>query len=125
MPFVDLGLVPEAGSSLLLPQRVGLARASEMLMLCESFGAEDAQRLGLVNAVVANADLYAHAAEKARVLAAKPRAAIATTRRLLRGDRPALVARMREEAQAFSRAMQSDEARQAFTSFMSRSKPAS
>ncbi|MBX9739781.1 MAG: enoyl-CoA hydratase [Beijerinckiaceae bacterium] len=124
MPFVDLGLVPEAGSSLLLPQRVGLARASEMLMLAESFDAAEAHRLGLVNAILPNADLYSHATERARMLASKPRAAMATTRRLLRGDRSALNARMREEAQAFSRAMQSDEARQAFASFMARSKPA-
>lgn len=125
MPFVDLGLVPEAGSSLLLPQRIGLAKASEFLMLGESFDAAEADRLGLVNSIVPNADLYAHAAARAQALAAKPGAAVATTRRLLRGDLSALKARMNEEAQAFSQALRSDEARQAFMQFMMRAKPKS
>jgi enoyl-CoA hydratase/carnithine racemase len=125
MPFVDLGLVPEAGSSLLLPERIGMAKASEFLMLGESFDAEEAHRLGLVNAIVPNADLYAHATSRAVALAAKPRAAVATTRRLLRGDRSGLASRMREEAQAFAQALQSDEARQAFMDFMTRAKPKS
>ena len=57
MPFVDLGLVPEAASSLLVPERVGLAKASQYLLLCESFDAEEAWRLGVVNAVVPEGDL--------------------------------------------------------------------
>lgn len=125
MPFVDLGLVPEAGSSLLLPERIGMAKASEFLMLGESFDAAEAHCLGLVNAIVPNADLYTHAASRAAALAAKPRAAVATTRRLLRGDRSGLAARMREEAQAFAQALQSEEARKAFMDFMTRAKPKS
>lgn len=121
MPFVDLGLVPEAGSSLLLPQRVGLAKASEFLLLGEAFDAMEAYRLGLVNAVVSEDELHAHAVSRAKLLASKPRAAVATTRRLLRGDKSALTARMRDEAQAFSHAMQSDDARDAFNAFMNRS----
>src|ERR1700678_2676947 len=74
MPFVNLGLVPEAGSSMLAPMRFGRARAAEMLLLAEPFGAETARELGLVNAVVPPEQLYAHALEKARALAAKPRA---------------------------------------------------
>jgi len=122
MPFVDLGLVPEAGSSLLLPQRVGMARASEVLLLAEAFDAEDAHRLGLVNAIVPAGTLYEHAQARAAALAAKPRAAVAATRRLLRGDRTDLHAQMRREAQAFAQALQSGEAQKTFLAFMARSR---
>ena len=122
MPFVDLGLVPEAGSSLLLPRRVGMARASEILLLGEAFDAEAAQRLGLVNAIVPAADLYAHAQSRAAALAKKPRAALAATRRLLRGDGAELRAHMRLEAEAFAKALRSGEAQKAFVAFMTRSK---
>ena len=114
MPFVDLGLVPEAGASLLVPQRVGLQKASELL-LGEGFDAAEALRLGVINAVVAPELLHAHAFERARALAAKPRNAVAATRRPLRGDRDAILTRMNEEAHAFARAMRSDEAKAAFT----------
>ena len=90
MPFVNLGLVPEAGSSLLAPQRFGRAKAAEFLLLAEPFGADEALRLGLVNAVLPQAELMAHAMGRAAALAAKPRAALLATRRLLRGDPEAL-----------------------------------
>jgi enoyl-CoA hydratase/carnithine racemase len=122
MPFVDLGLVPEAGSSLLLPRRVGMACASEILLLGEAFDAEAAQRLGLVNAIVPAADLYAHVQSRAAALAKKPRAALAATRRLLRGDGAELRAHMRLEAEAFAKALRSGEAQKAFVAFMTRSK---
>ena len=122
MPFVDLGLVPEAGSSLLLPQRVGMAKANELLMLAEPFGAEEALRLGLVNAVVPAETLLPHALAQARKLAAKPREAIRTTRRLLRGDRTALMATIDAEAEAFLAALRSPEAQAAFESFLVKAK---
>ena len=122
MPFVDLGLVPEAASSMLAPQRFGLAKASELLLLAEAFDAQEALRLGIVNAVVAPELLHSHALERARVLAAKPRNAVAATRRLIRGDRDAILARMDEEAREFARAMRSDEAKAAFTAFLAKSK---
>ena len=90
MPFVNLGLVPEAGSSLLAPQRFGRAKAAEFLLLAEPFGADEALRLGLVNAVLPQAELMAHAMGRAAALAAKPRAALLATRRLMRGDPEAL-----------------------------------
>jgi len=71
LPFVNLALVPEAGSSLLLPQRVGMARASAWLLLGEPFGAQEALDAGLVNAVVPNQELIGVAREKAAVLAGK------------------------------------------------------
>ena len=117
MPFVDLGLVPEAGSSLLAPQRFGRAKAAEFLMLGEPFGADEALRLGLVNAILPQSELLAHAMEKAAALAAKPRAALLATRRLMRGDAEAIKARMAEETHAFSAALKSPEAHAAFQAF--------
>jgi enoyl-CoA hydratase/carnithine racemase len=122
MPFVDLGLVPEAGSSLLAPQRFGAAKAAEFLLLAEAFDAEAARALGLVNAVVEPEALYAHALAKAQALAAKPREAMLATRRLLRGDPAALLARMDEELRLFHERLRSPEARAAFMAFMGKGK---
>jgi enoyl-CoA hydratase/carnithine racemase len=118
-PFVNLGLVPEAGSSLLAPQRFGRAKASEFLLLAEPFGADEAVRLGLVNAVLAQSELLPHAMERAAALAAKPRAALLATRRLMRGDPEALKAQMAAERHAFSAALKSPEAHAAFQAFLS------
>ncbi len=122
MPFVNLGLVPEAGSSLLAPQRFGRAKAAEFLMLAEPFDAEAALTLGFVNALVPADALIAHAVGKAAALAAKPRSALIATRRLLRGDLAPLKARMAEEGEAFGSALASPEARAAFMAFMASGK---
>ena len=122
MPFVDLGLVPEAASSLLLPRRIGMAKASEFLLLGETFGADDALRLGLANAIVPANELHGVALERAGRLAAKPRAAIATTRRLMRGDAQEIQARIAEEARLFATALRSDEARTAFAAFLGKAR---
>lgn len=118
LPFVDLGLVPEAASSLLLPRRVGMAKAAEFMLLGEVFGAEEAVRLGLANAIVPACELRGFAFERARRLATKPRAAIAATRRLMRGEAQEILARIEEEAQLFSAAMRSEEACAAFAAFL-------
>jgi len=122
MPFVNLGLVPEAGSSLLAVQRFGMAKAAEALLLGEGFDAEAAQALGLVNAIVEPQGLVAHALAKAQALAAKPREALLATRRLLRGDPSALLARMDEELRVFQERLRSPEARAAFMAFMEKAK---
>lgn len=122
MPFVDLGLVPEAASSLLVPLRVGMAKATEMLMLGEAFGADEAHRLGVINAVVPEGQLVAHGLAMATRLAAKPRNAIAQTRRLLRGDRADVLKRIDDEIVLFTAALQSDDARAAFSAFLSKGK---
>jgi enoyl-CoA hydratase/carnithine racemase len=122
MPFVNLALVPENGSSLLAPQRFGMAKASEYLLLGEAFDAAEAHRLGLVNEVIEAAGLYAYALSKAKALAAKPRAALLATRKLLRGDTTALVARIAKENRAFSEAVRSPEARALFSTFLQKSK---
>jgi enoyl-CoA hydratase/carnithine racemase len=122
MPFVNLGLVPEAGASLLAPMRFGYARAAEFLLLGESFDAALAHQLGLVNAVVEPDQLYDHALAKAQALAAKPRDALLATRRLLRGDPAVLKARMDEELRLFGEAVRSPQARTAFMAFMQKAK---
>ncbi len=122
MPFVNLGLVPEAGSSLLAPERFGRVRAAEYLLLGEPFDAQTAYRLGLVNEVLPEAALLPHAIEKAALLAAKPRSALLAARRLMRGDPAALRERMEREIEAFGVALASDEARSAFFAFMSGAK---
>ena len=118
LPFVDLSLVPEAASSLLLPRRIGMAKAAEFLLLGEAFCAEDTLRLGLANAIVPSSRLQSFAMEKARQLAAKPPAALAATRRLMRGEAKDIQARIEEEARLFSAALQSKEARAAFAAFL-------
>jgi len=123
VPFVDLGLVPEAGSSVLMPARIGTARASALLMLGEPMDAEAAHAAGLVTALVPAAELREHARAKARKLAAKPPAALAATRALMRGDPGALLAQMDRESAAFAHALQGAEAREAFTAFLERRAP--
>jgi len=122
MPFVNLGLVPEAGASLLAPLRFGRAKASEFLLLAEPFDADTAQELGLVNAILPETALLAHAMSKAAALAAKPRSALLVARRLMRSDPGPLKARMEEEIAAFSAALASGEARAAFMAFLSGAK---
>lgn len=109
LPFVDLGVVPELGSSLLVPWLVGRHRAAELMLLGEFFDAATAERLGLVNRVVPRAALLAEAAATARALALKPAAALAATKRLLRPDMPALLARMTEERAIFAERLASAE----------------
>jgi enoyl-CoA hydratase/carnithine racemase len=122
-PFVSLGLVPEAASSLLLPARVGHAVASEMLLLGAWIDAARAERLGLVNAVLPSApELLAFARERAGELAKSPPGALQMTKALVR-DRPAMTARAREEARCFAERLTSPEAREAFSAFLERRAP--
>jgi len=123
MPFVDLGLVPEAGSSLLAPAIMGRGRAAAMLMLGESMNAAQAERAGLVAEVVDADDLIDHARGKAALLMRKPPRALAATRRLLRGDPALLNARMEEEVTLFRQALQGDEAQEAFAAFFEKRAP--
>ncbi len=119
-PFVDLGLVPEAGSSLLLPARIGLQRAAAMLLLGEPLAADAALNAGLLNEIVPRAHLQSHARARAASLAAKPPAALAAARALLRGDRATLADHMAREQRAFAAALRSDEARAALGAFFAR-----
>ena len=123
MPFIDLALVPEAASSLLVPQRVGLAKASEWLLLGEGFDAQEALRTGVINAILPTDELLSHARSKAQALAQKPRGALMASRRLLRGERDGILARIDIEAKEFGARMVSDEARRVFAAFMNKQKP--
>jgi enoyl-CoA hydratase/carnithine racemase len=122
-PFTKLGLVPEAASSLLLPARIGHARAASMLLLGEPLDAESARETGLVTEVVTEGGLRDHARTKAAALTRMPPAALAATRRLMRGDGAAIAARLDEEATLFEAAMQSAEAKEAFTAFLEKRPP--
>ena len=118
MPFIDLGLVPEAASTLLLPRLVGYRRASQWLMLGEPFDAATAVDVGIANEIVADDAILGHAQAIAERLAAKPRQAMAFTKRLLRSDRADVLAAIRREAELFREALRSNEAREAFQGFL-------
>ena len=121
-PFVDLGLVPEAGSSLLAPAVLGRQQAFALLGLGEGFSAERAKAAGLIYDVVAEDQLEAAALEAAERIAEKPPEALKIARDLMRGDREPLVARIKEEGAHFRARLKSDEARNAFVAFMNRKK---
>jgi enoyl-CoA hydratase/carnithine racemase len=123
-PFIDLGLVPEAGSSLLAPALMGHARAFELLCLGESFDPVRAKAAGFVSHIVAEDELEARAMATARAIAAKPAEAMRLSRELLLGDRAALAVRVEQEIAAFTERLSSSEARAAFTAFMDRARPA-
>jgi len=119
MPFVNLGLVPEAGSSYLLPLIAGHQRAAEMFMLGEVFTAQRGYEAGFINEVVGEEEVAVRAGERAKHLADQPRNAIRETKRLLReGHQKHLLAVMEEEAKLFTAALESDEAREAFMNFL-------
>jgi enoyl-CoA hydratase/carnithine racemase len=124
MPFVNLGLCPEAGSSLLVPQLMGYPRAAEALLLGEPFSAETALEMGLINRIVPPAEVSALAQQQARKLAAKPLSSVIETKRLMKKGNTSVVAeRMAEEAASFGRMLSEPAAREAFTAFMQKRKP--
>ncbi|MFM0140271.1 enoyl-CoA hydratase [Caballeronia grimmiae] len=123
LPFVQLGLCPEAASSLLLPRIAGYQRAAEKLLLGEAFSVDEAVSMGFVNGVVDVAELDAYAFERARRLAALPAASLRATKALMKGEQSAEVpARMDEEAAHFSRMLVAPEAREAFAAFFEKRK---
>jgi enoyl-CoA hydratase/carnithine racemase len=122
MPFIDLGLVPEAGASLLVPRRMGMARASQYLLLGDGFSGEEAHAVGLVNALAPPEAVLATAMEAAQRLAAKPAAALRAARRLMRGDPAEILARIDEEAALFARALASPTTRERLAAFFARAR---
>jgi enoyl-CoA hydratase/carnithine racemase len=123
MPFVKLGLVPEAASSLLLPRLVGQQRAAELLLLGKPFDAATAHSMGLVNRVVEEADLLREARALAQEIAAQPLEALLAARRLLRGDPAQVLARIDAEAKIFGERLQSEEFRAAVRAVQARRRP--
>lgn len=124
LPFVNLGLVPEAASSLLLPRLAGSQRAAELLMLGEMFSATTAREIGLANRVTPDAECQTAGRELAAKLVAKPAAALRQTKSLLKKGSAALVREViAEESKLFIEHLQSPEAAEAFTAFLERRKP--
>jgi enoyl-CoA hydratase/carnithine racemase len=125
LPFVNLALLPEAGSSLLLPMQLGYLRAAELLMLGEPFSAEKALRYGLVTEVCPDGPAALKAAQfAAALLSAKPPAALHLIKKLLK--RPLaehLAAQVRDETRYFEEQLRSPEAAEAFQAFSEKRAP--
>jgi len=121
-PFVNLALVPEAASTLLMPMRVGYARAYEMFALGETVDAKTALELGIANRVVPLERLHAEAADVARRLAKLPAGSLAATKRLMRNPE-VLAAQIGAENASFAERLKTEEAREAFTAFAERRPP--
>ncbi|ACI53853.1 Enoyl-CoA hydratase/isomerase [Rhizobium leguminosarum bv. trifolii WSM2304] len=119
-PFVDLALVPEAGSSLVAPRLMGQQRAFALLAAGEGFSAAEAKDAGIIWKVVEPGEVDAVTLATAARLAAKPPEALRIARDLIRGDSGEIIARIDEEARHFSARLKSAEARAAFEAFMRR-----
>ncbi|MDB5975342.1 MAG: enoyl-CoA hydratase [Nevskia sp.] len=122
-PFINLGLVPEFGSTLLLPQRIGYHQAAELTLLGEPVDAATAQRLGLVNRVVPLAELQEAAQGLVRKLAAKAPAALLLTKQLLKSATGSVPERIVEEAGHFARRLRTAEFNEAATAFFEKRAP--
>jgi enoyl-CoA hydratase/carnithine racemase len=124
MPFINLALVPEFGSSCSVPARIGHVRAAELILLGTPFDASRAAELGLVTQVVSDKDVLATASETARKLAAKPAAALQASKRLMKQPfREQIRAAMKAENEAFSAQVRSADAKEALTAFLEKRKP--
>jgi len=124
LPFINLALVPEFGSSYSLPARIGHLRAAELFLLGEPFGAARAAELGLVTRVVPDAHLLATATETAKKLAAKPSGSLRASKRLLkRGFIDHIKEAIKLEMQEFGERVRSAEAKEAFAAFLEKRPP--
>ena len=119
-PFVSLGLLPEAGSSLIVPRLMGHARAFSLLVMGKPLTAAEARDAGIINAIVPAGALDARALEVAREIAALPGESVLAARALMRGPVDELVARIDAEAEAFKARLASPEAQKALAAFLSR-----
>jgi enoyl-CoA hydratase/carnithine racemase len=125
LPFINLGLVPEFGSSFSLPARIGHLRAAELVLLGEPFTATRAAELGLVTRAVPDQDLLATATATAQKLAAKPSGALRASKRLIK---QASIGQIREaalkiEPPVFFERLRSAEAKEAFSAFLEKRPP--
>ena len=124
MPFVNLGVCPEAASSLLAPQRMGYGRAAEALLLGDPFLAEAALEMGLVSRIVPPTEANALAQRQAQRLAAKPSSSVLETKRLMKlGQASTVAQRIAEEAVIFGRMLGESAAKEAFGAFMAKRQP--
>jgi enoyl-CoA hydratase/carnithine racemase len=124
MPFINLAVVPEFGSSWSMPSRIGHMRAAELILLGTPFDGRRAAELGLVTEVVSDKDVLATATETARKLAAKPAGALQASKRLMKQPfRDQIKAAMKAENEEFSAQVRSADAKEAFTAFLEKRKP--
>ena len=123
LPFVDLGVVPEAASSLLLPRLAGYQRAAEWLLLGESFDAEAGQAFGMVNGVCEPDDVLDRAVATARKLAKKPRQALRRSKALLRATDESVPDRIRRESEVFAELLETETAREILNAFLEKRAP--
>lgn len=124
MPFVNLGLVPEAGSTLLLPRLVGMQKAADLFLTGKKIDAARAEALGLIAEVFPDASLQAEALARAEALAAKAPNAVRLTKALLRGeDRGAVLARQKKEGADFANQLRSAEVKEAISAFFEKRAP--
>ena len=124
LPFVDLALVPEAASTLLLPRLAGRRRTARYMLLGESFGVDEAMEMGIVSHSAYSGQLAASLADVVGRLLAKPPAALAATQGLLRaGASDEILERMKLESELFAERLGSAEAKEAFTAFFEKRKP--
>jgi enoyl-CoA hydratase/carnithine racemase len=121
-PFLKLGLIPEAASTLLAPMRMGHSRAFSLLVMGRPLSAAEAREAGIVNTVVEPDAVEATALKAAREIAALPPTTVAVTRGLMRGHLDAVMKQIEAESSHFRDLLQSDEARSAFAAFLARKK---
>lgn len=124
MPFVNLGLCPEAASSLLAVQLLGYHRAAEALLMGEPFLVDEALEMGLISRVLPPTEANAYAQAQAQKMASKPLTSLIETKRLMKAKQlPAVLACMQEEGQSFGRMLKEPAAIEAFSAFMEKRKP--
>jgi enoyl-CoA hydratase/carnithine racemase len=124
VPFVNLGLVPEAASSLLLPKVAGYHLAAEKLLLGEAFDADEAWRMGIVNKILPASEINAHVMAVAQKLATKPMSSLLETKRFLKGPMAeAVAATMQAESLSFRKMLSEPAAKEAFKAFMEKRLP--
>src|ERR1700692_4750165 len=124
MPFINLAVVPEFGSSCSVPARIGHLRAAELILLGIPFDARRAAELGMVTQILSDKDVLARATETAGKLAAKPARALQASKRLMKQPfREQIKAAMKAENEEFSAQVRSEDAKEAFTAFLEKRKP--
>ena len=119
-PFINLGVTPEAASSMLLPLLIGRVKANDILLNARKLSGSEAAELNLINQTVAEEDLQNHTLEVAKQLSNKPQRALIAGKRLINGDKNLIKERISQEAKIFLERLKSDEARAIFQAFLNR-----